>query len=90
MSYIIEVTVKNQKGHYAAGHKVGDKIVFDGKGIKGDICYSALMAALPKICAMLNGIHFSWIEDKDIIFSACPAFWFSTRCARQRICQDGL
>ena len=48
MPYIVEVTVKSQKGTYAFGHKVGDKIIFDGKSIKGDICYSALMVLLPK------------------------------------------
>jgi len=72
MPYIIEVTVKSQKGICAFGHKVGDKIIFDGKSIKGDICYSALMTLLPKIYAMRYGAEFPWAENKDIIHNACP------------------
>ena len=72
MPYIIEATVKSQKGICAFGHKVGDKIIFDGKSIKGDICYSALMTLLPKIYAMRYGAEFPWAENKDIIHNACP------------------
>ena len=72
MPYIIEVTVKSQKGICAFGHKVGDRIIFDGKSIKGDICYSALMTLLPKIYAMRYGAEFPWAENKDIIHNACP------------------
>ena len=53
---------------YAFGHKVGDKIIFDGKSIKGDICYSALMVL--KVYAMRYGAEFPWA--KDVIFNACP------------------
>jgi uncharacterized repeat protein (TIGR04076 family) len=69
---MVEATVKSQRGRCAFGHKVGDKIVFDGKSIKGDICYSALMVLLPKVYAMRYGVEFPWAEDKDIIFNACP------------------
>jgi len=72
LSFTIEVIVKSQKGKCAFGHKVGDKIVFDGKSVKGNICYSALMVLLPKIFAMLYGVEFPWAEDKDVIFNACP------------------
>lgn len=72
MSSVIEVTVKSQKGKCAFGHKVGDKIVFDGKSVKGDICYSALMVLLPKVYAMRYGSEFPWAEDIDLIFNACP------------------
>jgi uncharacterized repeat protein (TIGR04076 family) len=72
MSYIIEVKVKSQKGKCAFGHEVGDKIVFDGKSVRGDICYSALMVLLPKVYAMRYGSEFPWTEDKDSIFNACP------------------
>jgi len=72
LSFTIEVVVKSQKGKCAFGHKVGDKIIFDGKSVKGNICYSALMVLLPKIFAMLYGVEFPWAEDKDVIFNACP------------------
>jgi len=69
---IIEVTVKSQKGKCNFGHKVGDKITFDGKSVKGDICYSALTVLLPKVFAMRYDVEFPWAEDKDVIFNACP------------------
>ena len=69
---IVEVTVKNQKGKCAFGHKVGDKIVFDGKTVKGSICYSALMVLLPKVYALRYGAVFPWAEDRDVICNACP------------------
>jgi uncharacterized repeat protein (TIGR04076 family) len=69
----IEVTVKSQKGKCAFGHKVGDKIVFyEGKSIKGNICYSALMVILPKVYAMAYGAEFPWSKNKDVIVNACP------------------
>jgi uncharacterized repeat protein (TIGR04076 family) len=64
--------VKSQKGHCAFGHKVGDRIIFDGKSIKGNICYSALMVILPKIFAMQYGMDFPWAKSKGVIFNACP------------------
>jgi uncharacterized repeat protein (TIGR04076 family) len=68
----VEVTVKSQKGTCAFGHEVGNKIVFDGKSIKGDICYSALMVLLPKVYAMRYGAEFPWSEHKGVVFNACP------------------
>ena len=67
----VEVTVKSQKGKCAFGHRVGDKIVFDGKSVKGDICYSALMVLLPKVYALRYGVEFPWAEDKDVVSNAC-------------------
>ena len=64
--------MKSQKGKCAFGHRVGDKIVFDGKTVKGDICYSALMVVLPKVYAMRYGVEFPRAKDKDVIRNACP------------------
>ncbi len=72
MPCAVEVTVKSQKGTCAFGHKVGDKIVFDGRSVKGDVCYSALMVLLPKVYSMRYGAEFPWAERKDVIFNACP------------------
>lgn len=69
---MVEVTVRSQKGKCAFGHQVGDKIVFDGKSIKGNICYSALMVLLPKVYAIRYGVEFPWSKNKDIICNACP------------------
>lgn len=64
--------MKSQKGKCSFGHKVGDKIVFDGKTIKGPICYSALMVVLPKVFAMRYDAVFPWAKDKNAILNACP------------------
>jgi uncharacterized repeat protein (TIGR04076 family) len=69
---VVQVTVRSQKGKCAAGHKVGDKIVFDGKSVIGNICYSALLVLLPKVYAMRYGAEYPWAEDKDVICNACP------------------
>ena len=72
MPYNIEVTVKSVKGKCSFGCKVGDKIHFDGRTVKGAICYSALMTILPKVYAMRYGAEFPWAKNKDIIVNACP------------------
>lgn len=72
MPYDIEVKVKSVKGDCFFGHKVGDIIYFDGKTIKGNICYSALMTLLPKIYSMRYGAEFCWAENRDVISNACP------------------
>lgn len=75
MPKIIEVTVKSQKGKCGFGHKVGDKIIFDSRSVKGEICQSALMVLLPKVYAMRHGVRFPYAKDKwtkDVIFQACP------------------
>ena len=72
MSYDVEVKVKSLKGTCDFGHKVGDTIRFDGKTIKGDICYSALMVLLPYIFSLRYGVEFPWAEDKDATEIACP------------------
>jgi len=69
---VIEISVISRKGKCAFGHKVGDRIVFDGRSIKGDICYSALTTLLPKVFAMRYDATFPWAQDKNVILSACP------------------
>ena len=72
MPYDVEVKVKSVKGTCDFGHKVDDLIRFDGKAIKGDICYSALMVLLPRVYSMRYGAEFPWAENKDAIENACP------------------
>ncbi|MEM3506800.1 MAG: TIGR04076 family protein [Candidatus Bathyarchaeia archaeon] len=71
-SYEFEVVVKSIKGKCFFGHKVGDKIHFNCRGIEGEICYDALLALLPYINAMRYGMDYPWAENKDIIPVACP------------------
>ncbi len=72
MPYDVMVTVKSVKGTCHFGCKVGDKVYFDGTKIDGNICYSALMAMLPKVYAMRYGAEFPWAKNKDVIHNVCP------------------
>ena len=64
--------VVKQEGTCAAGHKVGDEVVFTEKGIKGDLCISALYSVLPKVYAMMYNANFPWLHDQCIASHACP------------------
>jgi uncharacterized repeat protein (TIGR04076 family) len=72
LPFDVAVSVKSVKGHCDFGCKVGDKILFDGRGVKGDICYSALMAILPKVYALRYGAEFPWAKEKDAVTAVCP------------------
>jgi len=70
--YRVEATVIRQEGTCSFNHKAGDRIVFDGIGIGGPICWSALYSMIPKIHAMLYGARFPWTRDPDTATHACP------------------
>ena len=72
MPFDVEVTVTEVKRKCAFVYKVGDKIIFDGKKIKGNVCFSALMTMLPKVYALWYGAEFPWAKNKDLIHNACP------------------
>jgi len=72
MPHDVEVTVKSQEGKCAFGHRPGDRIFFDGRSVRGEICYSALVVLLPKVFAMRYGVEFPWSKDKEVICNACP------------------
>lgn len=64
--------VFSQKGECAAGHRVGDRVVFDGLNVEGPVCLHALYSFLPKVFAMRFGAEFPWLEDPDAARHACP------------------
>jgi uncharacterized repeat protein (TIGR04076 family) len=71
----IEVTVVSITGKCSFGHKVGDKIYFDGKKIRGDICLHGLQVILPTIIALQYGADFPWAtheSEGDAVTDACP------------------
>ncbi|MBC8262945.1 MAG: TIGR04076 family protein [Anaerolineales bacterium] len=71
-AYKIIATVKSVKGHCDFGHRVRDRVVFDGETVQGRVCLSALYSFLPKVFAMRYGASFPWLEDKDAATHACP------------------
>jgi uncharacterized repeat protein (TIGR04076 family) len=83
----IIVRVIKQEGHCAAGHQVGDKVVFDGETVQGKVCMHALYSFLPKVFAMRYGAEFPWTEEDDVATHACPDAWnpvvFELRRVRQ-------
>jgi uncharacterized repeat protein (TIGR04076 family) len=73
----IKARVISQEGHCAAGHRVGDEIVFDWDTheIKGKMCLHALYSALPKIYALAHGADVAFAESDDgsrVARHACP------------------
>ncbi len=73
--FTIIARVIRQEGYCAAGHRVGDEIVFDGQTVQGKVCIHALYSFLPKVFAMRYGAEFPWLEDKDVATHACPDAW---------------
>lgn len=58
------------KGTCHFGHKVGDKVYLDGKKIRGDVCYWALSAILPRIIAMRFDAKLHWVKN-DVDYGCC-------------------
>jgi uncharacterized repeat protein (TIGR04076 family) len=73
--FTIVARVIQQKGYCAAGHQVGDEVVFDGQTVQGKVCLHALYSFLPKVFAMRYGAEFPWLEDQDMATHACPDAW---------------
>ena len=70
--YSVIVTVKEIRGKCALGHKVGDKIIFDGLRVKGKMCFSALATLMPTVYAFAWGAEFPWDRNKDVTTVPCP------------------
>jgi uncharacterized repeat protein (TIGR04076 family) len=73
----VEARVISQEGHCAAGHRVGDEVVFDWEthAIEGRICLHALYSMLPKIYALAHGADVAYAESDDgsrVARHACP------------------
>jgi uncharacterized repeat protein (TIGR04076 family) len=70
--FTIVARVVRQEGHCAAGHRVGDEVVFDGQAVQGRVCMHALYSFVPKVFAMRYGAQFPWLADPDVATHACP------------------
>ena len=69
--FTVTVTVVEIKGKCEVGHKVGEKIIFDGLSVKGKMCSSALAAMMPTLYAFMWGAEFPWDQDKDTTTVPC-------------------
>jgi len=75
VGFTIVVRVIQQEGYCAAGHQVGDEVIFNGQTVQGKVCLHALYSFLPKVFAMRYGAEFPWLDDKDVATHACPDAW---------------
>jgi len=77
MSRKVKAIVISKEGRCAAGHCVGDEVVFDWdtNEIRGKICLHALYSALPKVYALAHGAEVAFAEADDgsrVARHACP------------------
>jgi len=77
MSRKVKAKVISQEGNCAAGHEVGDEVIFDfdTNVIKGKICLHALYSVLPKVYALAHGADVAYAETeqgKKVARHACP------------------
>jgi uncharacterized repeat protein (TIGR04076 family) len=73
--HTIVARVIRQEGYCAAGHCVGDEVLFDGQSVQGKVCIHALYSFLPKVFAMRYGAEFPWSSEPDVATHACPDAW---------------
>jgi uncharacterized repeat protein (TIGR04076 family) len=73
--FTVVARVIQQEGYCAAGHQVGDRVVFDGETVQGKVCIHALYSFLPKVFALRYGAEFPWTDESDVATHACPDAW---------------
>lgn len=90
----LEITVKKIKGACDFGYKVGDKIYFNGRTFKGELCPTAIAAIMPTIYAMAWGAEFPWDRDRDKTTVGCTDInnqvLFEIRRLRKRPWKQGF
>ncbi|MEW6723790.1 MAG: TIGR04076 family protein [Bacillota bacterium] len=69
--YDVVITVMEQKGHCARGHKAGDKFYVRDGLTPGGLCFSAFAALQPAIRALMLGGEHPWEADKDATTLVC-------------------
>ena len=68
---LVRVKVISQKGHCAAGHKVGDEWLVGEKTPEG-MCIFAFASLFPFMTPLIYGGAFPWEKDPDKATAACP------------------
>ena len=69
---IIEVEKGNQGCIH--GHKTGQRMVYEGTRISGDICVSALVSMFPILYALKNGVDLNYADDYGKVRVCCPDY----------------
>lgn len=68
--YDVVITVVDQKGHCAWGHRNGDRWVCSGT-TPGGVCLSAFGTLLPDIRTLQFGGTFPWAKDAEAVEVTC-------------------
>jgi len=69
--YRVKAKVTSQKGHCAAGQKVGDEYTI-GDTLPAGMCSWAFFAMFPFVTALQSGGAFPWEKDGDKTTMVCP------------------
>ncbi len=69
--YSVKIKVISQKGHCAAGHKVGDEYVIT-RFTPAGLCLFAYSAIEPEVRTLMFGGRYPWSEDPDVYVGCCP------------------
>lgn len=68
------VIIEVEKGNPGCvhGHKKGQRIIYEGTRISGDICVSALVSMFPILYTLKNGAKLSYADDCGKVKICCP------------------
>ncbi|MBC7083541.1 MAG: TIGR04076 family protein [Firmicutes bacterium] len=69
--YDLVITVKDQQGSCALGHKVGDKFYIRKGASPSGLCMTAMAALIPAISVLMVGGSFPWEDDPDATCRTC-------------------
>jgi uncharacterized repeat protein (TIGR04076 family) len=68
-----KVIIEVEKGNPGCfhGHKTGQRMIYEGTRIIGDICVTALVSMFPILYTLKYGGNLSWADDKGKVRVCC-------------------
>ena len=66
------IEVKEGNSGCIHGHKTGQRMVYEGTRISGDICVSALVSIFPILYTLKNKGDFSYADEHGKVRVCCP------------------
>lgn len=68
------IIIEVEKGNpgCAHGHKTGQRMIYEGTRIGGDICVGALASMFPVLYALRNGGKLNYANDDGKVRICCP------------------
>jgi uncharacterized repeat protein (TIGR04076 family) len=70
---LARVIIEVEKGNPGCvhGHQTGQRMIYEGTRISGDICVSALVSMFPILYTLKNGGNLSYADDKGKVRVCC-------------------